>query len=90
MKSKMDRTIAPDIEKVKELSIPHQDSCDHIFGTPVFVVEDEAEDLVKIEFVFPAGSGEESKSLLATATSSMLTEGAGTFSAKEISEMKDY
>jgi zinc protease len=90
MKSKMDRTIAPDIEKVKELSIPSQAPCDHIFGTPVFAVEDEAEDLVKIEFVFPAGSGEESKPLLATATSSMLTEGAGAFSSKEISEMKDY
>ncbi len=90
MKREMDRTIAPAIEKVKELSVPSQEPRDYINGTPVFVVEDEAEELIKIEVVFPAGSGEEIKPLLATATSSMLTEGAGEYSAKQISELKDY
>ncbi len=86
----MDRTIAPAIEKVKDLSVPSQEPQDHINGTPVFVVEDEAEELIKIEIVFPAGSGEEVKPLLASATSSMLTEGAGEYSANQISEIKDY
>ncbi|HKK39202.1 MAG TPA: pitrilysin family protein [Cryomorphaceae bacterium] len=86
----MDRTIAPRIEKVRELSIPSQKPFDHIHGAPVFVVEDETEELTKIELVFPAGTGEESLPLLATSTSSMLTEGAGDFSSHEISEIKDF
>lgn len=90
MRSKMDRRNAPDIEKVMELSVPSQKPFDHIYSTPVYAVEDETENLVKIEFVFPAGSGEETKTLLATATSSMLLEGAGKYSSAQISEMKDY
>lgn len=86
----MDRALAPEIKKVKELSIPSQKALDHIHGAPVYVVADEAEELVKVELVIPAGSGEEFKPLLATATSSMLLEGAGPFSSKEISEIKDY
>lgn len=90
MRSKMDRRNAPDMEKVMELSVPSQKPIDHIHSTPVYAVADESENLVKIEFVFPAGSGEENKSLLATSTSSMLLEGAGQYSSAQISEIKDY
>jgi len=90
MSVKMDRAVAPDIQKVKELSIPSGDPFDRIYGAPVFVVEDETEELTKIEFVFPAGTGEENKALLATSTSSMLVEGAGKYSSQEVSEMKDF
>jgi len=86
----MDRRKAPGVKKVRELSVPSQKPFDHVYTTPVYAVQDEAENLVKIEFVFPAGSGEESKQLLATSTSSMLMEGAGPYSAIEISELKDY
>lgn len=90
MRNKMDRRKSPRIEKVMELSVPSQKPVDHIHTTPVYAVEDESENLVKIDFIFPAGSGEEKKQLLATATSSMLLEGAGQYSAAEISELKDY
>jgi predicted Zn-dependent peptidase len=86
----MDTKNAPDIEKVMELSVPSQQPFDHIHATPVYAVEDETENLVKIEFVFPAGSGEEHKQLLATSTSSMLMEGAGQYTSGQISETKDY
>ncbi len=90
MSVETDRSIAPEIRRISELNIPAVEPQDELHGASIFIVENESEELVKIEFVFPAGTGEESKPLLATATSSMLTEGAGEFSAEEISEIKDY
>lgn len=90
MSVETDRSIAPEIRRITDLTIPTPAPIDNLHGAPVFVVENDSEELVKIEFVFPAGTGEETKALLATATSSMLKEGAGEFSSTEISEIKEY
>lgn len=84
------RTVAPPVKKVITLNIPPVEAVDHLYSTPIFAIGDESEELVKIEITFPAGTGEEKKSLLASAVAAMLTEGAGKYTANQISELKDF
>jgi len=86
----IDRTISPAIQRIEELQIPSLDPADFLHAAPIFAIGDDSEDLVKIEVVFPAGTGEELKPLLATATSAMLLEGTEEYTSPQISELKDF
>jgi predicted Zn-dependent peptidase len=86
----IDRTLAPQLEKVSSITPLSLKPSGSIKGCPVYLMDDSSEDLTKIEVVFPAGTGEETKSLLAAATSAMLVEGAGNYTARDISEITDY
>ncbi|MEM9050990.1 MAG: pitrilysin family protein [Bacteroidota bacterium] len=86
----INRKLPPTVQKVSVLSVPSIEPVDHLFSAPIFAFQDESEELIKIEITFPAGTGKEKKSLLASATAAMVTEGAGDYSSDQISEIKDF
>lgn len=57
---------------------------------PVDLIESGGQDLVRIEWQFPAGSWHESKPLLASLTNRMLQEGSVFHNSKQIAERLDY
>ncbi len=57
---------------------------------PVDLIEGGGQDLVRIEWQFPAGSWHESKPLLAALTNRMLQEGSVGHNSKQIAEQLDY
>lgn len=56
---------------------------------PLYIVNAGEQDLIKIEFIFPAGKWQESFPLVASTTNSMLDEGTSKHTAEEIAETID-
>lgn len=59
-------------------------------GIPVFMLDAGTEEIMRIEFVFRAGSSKEYVPLLASSTNMMLTEGTENFSSEELNSVLDY
>lgn len=59
-------------------------------SVPVYMIEAGTQPVVKIDFVFRAGSWWQSKALAASATNDMLSEGTSKNTAKEIANKLDY
>jgi zinc protease len=59
-------------------------------GIPVFMLEAGTEEIMRIEFVFRAGSSQEYIPLLASSTNMMLTEGTENFNSEELNNILDY
>ena len=59
-------------------------------GTPVYVVNCPEYEVVRVTFVFHAGTVTQRHPFTASATANMLAEGTAAFSAQEIAERLDY
>jgi zinc protease len=59
-------------------------------GIPVYMLEAGTEEIMRIEFVFRAGSSLEYMPLLASSTNMMLTEGSENYSSERINTTLDY
>ncbi|HAQ20987.1 MAG TPA: peptidase M16 [Prolixibacteraceae bacterium] len=59
-------------------------------GIPVFFINAGSQDVVKIDFIFEAGTWFQSSNLIASLCNSMLEEGSRNFSAAEIAERFDF
>ena len=56
----------------------------------VYTINAGTQDVVKIDFIFPAGKWFQEKELIATTTNSLLNEGTEKFSSKEVSKTLEY
>ena len=86
----IDRKIQPailDIDKI-DLIQPVEYSLDN--NISVYLINAGVHDVVKIEFIFKAGSWYQDEAFVALSTNKMLTEGTENFSSNEISERIDY
>jgi predicted Zn-dependent peptidase len=59
-------------------------------GIPVHVIKGGTQDVVKIDFIFPAGSVQASKPLIASFANNLMQEGTALMSAYEVAEKIDY
>ena len=59
-------------------------------GIPVFLIEAGTEEVMRIEFIFRAGTLKEDLPLLATSTNMMLTEGSEHHTAEELNRILDF
>lgn len=86
----LNRTLAPDFQKIKEISLVHPE--EHTFpnGLKAFVFQAVDLDLLKFEFTFHNVLLEEQLSTLNPVLSSMLKEGTKTLSSKEIADTIDF
>ncbi len=87
-----DRKIAPAIKDPTEFNLLLK-PCDTFFldnGTPVYYLNDGAEEVASIEFVFAAGNSFENKNLVAAVTNYLLKNGTTKKNAFEITEHFDY
>ncbi len=75
------------IEKVELIrATPHQLSN----GVPIFFINAGTQDLVKIDFIFDAGSWLQDKNLIASTCNVMLLEGTNNSSSQQIAEKLDF
>lgn len=87
---KLDRTIVPeksDLENIN-FSFPEKLLLDN--KTPLHYYHEAASDVVKIEWIFPAGSWYGNKNLQSSLTNSLIASGTSKWSQKEISEKIDF
>lgn len=85
----MDRTIAPDIYPTDRIQILQPEKL-YLDGVPVFLFDGSDQEVLKIEFVFRAGSKYGSRALIASTVNYMLQMGTSKLSANQIAEELDY
>lgn len=86
----LNRSISPDIRAIEELQLIHPEKLTLKNGYEVFLLNAGTQDISKIEFLFPAGSLFQNKTLQAKFTNRILTEGAGKYSSKAVSNLVEY
>ncbi|MEO6188516.1 MAG: insulinase family protein, partial [Ginsengibacter sp.] len=87
-----DRSIAPPIKDAIEFNLLLK-PCEKFSlnnGAPVFYLNDGAEEVVLLEFMFYAGNSFENKNLVAAATNHLIKNGTAKKTALEINEHFDY
>ena len=80
----LDRTIAPAIQKIEQVSIPEAVFRKLDNGIPLFYINAGQQPVMRLELVFEAGKWFEDTAGLSYFTGKMLTEGTKRFSAQEI------
>jgi len=86
----MNRTQAPEIKLIEQVTLPefrllHLDN-----GVPVYIINAGEQDVVKLELMFKAGKWYEEKNLVSDYTNRMLREGTSKHSAKTLADKFDY
>lgn len=87
-----ERTIAPPMKDAIEFNLSLK-PCEKISldnGAPVYFINDGAEEVASIEFVFYAGNSYENKNLVATVTNHLIKNGTTRQTALQINEQFEY
>lgn len=90
MLQKIDRSIAPLVQDIENLSLIEPKIYKLDNGVPVFSFHSDIQPVMKIHVLLDAGKWYQSKSLIAYFTSKMLREGSKAKSAEEFSEALDF
>ena len=85
----LNRIDSPQIQIVKEITLPTIDKSNLSNGIPVFSINAGTQEVVKIQLVFKAGTWFQSQALEAFFTGQMLNEGSENYTAVEIAEKLD-
>ncbi|MFH0867238.1 MAG: pitrilysin family protein [Bacteroidota bacterium] len=85
-----DRTIQPTVNLLEEINLPSPQLFILDNGIKVYSFSAGTQDVLKIEFVFEAGSWYQDKKLQAFSTVKMLTEGTAKHTAAELAEIFDF
>lgn len=85
----LNRTDAPEIKIVKEITLPTIDKSKLTNGIPIFSINVGTQEVVKIQLVFKAGIWFQDQPLEAFFTGQMLDEGSQDYTAAEIAEKLD-
>ena len=84
------RTIQPAVNPIEHIGMAKAEKKVLSNGIPVHYINAGSQDVVKIDFIFEAGTWFQSANLVASLCNSMLEEGTQTFSATEIAERFDF
>jgi len=90
MNNTLDRTKAPDFNLIDKINIIKAQSATLDNGIPVYSINAGTQDLVKIDFIFDAGSWLQDKNLVSSTTNAMLLEGTTNLSSQQIAEKLDF
>lgn len=85
-----DRTRAPKIQAIQQLTLPVPKQFQLDNGIPVYTIDMGTQDVLKVEFVFRAGRPFEDKELVSRATAELLKEGTTQKTAAQIAETIDF
>jgi predicted Zn-dependent peptidase len=83
------RTQSPQTKTIKTITLPKIEKFKLDNGIPIFSINTGTQDVVKVQFVFQAGSWFQNQSLEAYFTGQMLDEGSRNYSASQIAEKLD-
>ena len=84
------RTIQPTVNPIEHIDIVQAEKRMLSNGIPVHFVNAGTQDVVKIDFIFEAGTWFQTTNLVASLCNSMLEEGSTNFTASEIAEKFDF
>jgi len=90
MDSLLDRTSAPDIQSIKRIKLiePKYHQLDN--DIPLYLIKAGSQNIVKIEFLFNAGSLFQNKNLLAFATNTLLNKGTSKHTSNDIADIIEF
>lgn len=86
----LNRAIAPNSAEIKNFNIIEAQKIPLDSGLDLYYVNAGNEDVVRVDFVFNAGSRNQNQKCLASYTAQMLSEGTKRFSAKQLADRLDY
>lgn len=86
----VNRTIPPKVNPIEQVDIIKAQK--HVLsnGIPVYYINAGSQDVVKVDFIFEAGTWFQPHNLVASISNSMLEEGSVNFTAAEIAERFDF
>jgi predicted Zn-dependent peptidase len=87
---RLERRIQPEFKLIDKINIVKAEKTKLDNQIPVYYINAGTQDLVKIDFIFNAGSWVQDKKLIASTTNAMLLESTKTFSAHQIAEKLDF
>ncbi len=85
-----DRSIIPSIRPFQEIRFPEPEHFRLANGVPVSLFQSDTPDIIRIEFVFDAGTWYQQKPFVAFATNQMLRESSVNYTSDERSERLDF
>ncbi|MDP3645038.1 MAG: pitrilysin family protein [Bacteroidota bacterium] len=86
----LNRKIQPIVNPIDHIDMVQAEKRLLSNGIPVFFINAGSQDVVKIDFIFEAGTWFQSSNLMASLCNSMLEEGSRNFSAAQIAERFDF
>lgn len=86
----VDRTIAPEVKQISEIELIPAQKVVLANGLTVYTINAGSQELVKIEWLFDAGSKFETQKLAARTANTLLKEGTKNLSSAQIAEQLDY
>lgn len=84
------RNTHPSFSKISSIPYPKAKNKILVNGLPIYTISAGTQEIVKIDFQYKAGSYFQTKSLQASATCDMLTEGTRTMTSGDIAKKLDY
>lgn len=86
----LNRNIQPTVNPIEHIDLVKAEKRLLSNGIPVYFVNAGSQDVVKIDFIFEAGTWFQQANLIASLCNSMLEEGSANFSAADIGEKFDF
>lgn len=86
----LDRTIQPAIKPISKITFPEVEKTTLSNGTPLHLIRDDANEVVRIDFMFAGGSWHQAKPLVSYLTNQMLKEGSANLNSQQIAEKLDF
>lgn len=86
----LDRTTAPEFKIPDEINLIEAERKDLSNGVPLYFIKGGDQDVVRLEFLFPAGKWQEGKPHLAGVANNLITDGTPELTADDIADKLDY
>jgi predicted Zn-dependent peptidase len=86
----LDRTVQPQSMPFEQIEFKHPQKQTLPNGTPLYIIQSEEEDVVRMDIVFKAGTSRQTQKLQARFAHRMLKEGSRKYTSAEIAEKLDY
>jgi len=86
----LNRTIQPPIIPISKIPFPNIERSTLGNGLPLHLIHDEAQEIVRIDFMFGCGSWHQTRPLISFLTNQMLKEGSANLNSQQIAEKLDF
>lgn len=86
----LDRRQSPEVYEISKINLPNIQELSLDNGIPVNLLSIGSQELLKLQFSFPAGSIYQSELLTALFTNDLIKEGSANYSSMEIAEKLDF
>lgn len=86
----LNRTITPPTEALKEIRFPEGQQIMTPNNIPVYFVSSDIDEVLRVEFIFDAGTKHQTQNCIAAATNALLVEGTSKHTSSEIADGLDF